>query len=208
MLDLFCGAGGSAAGLLRAWPDAEIVGVDHRPQRHYPFAFVRADGLAPPFDLAAFDFIWASPPCQGYSKTRALHGAVHPKLIEPVRKLLEASGRPYVIENVESAPLNTVVRLCGSSFGLGVRRHRLFESNCLVFGLACRHDLQPAPIDVSGDGTRGQKPGRHRKPLDLAEARAAMGIGWMSRLELDQAIPPIYAEFLARQIRRVEEVSP
>jgi DNA (cytosine-5)-methyltransferase 1 len=69
VLDLFCGAGGAAMGYHRAWPDAEIVGVDINPQPRYPFAFMRMDvGLATSLiDPETFDFIHASPPCQAHT---------------------------------------------------------------------------------------------------------------------------------------------
>jgi DNA (cytosine-5)-methyltransferase 1 len=199
VLDLFCGAGGAAMGLHRAWSDALIVGVDIHPQPRYPFTFVQADAMRPPFDLREFDFIWASPPCQAYSVTRSMHVYSHPELVEPVREMLERSGALYVIENVVGAPLNYSVSLCGSLFGLNVRRHRLFESNRMLMQSSCRHDLVPEPLEICGTGGPG---GRHRKPRNLGEAQTAMGIDWMGRKELNQAIPPAYSEYIARQIRK------
>ncbi len=55
VLDLFCCAGGAAMGLHRAWPNAEIVGVDIKPQPRYPFTFVQADAMT--YSLAGFDFV-------------------------------------------------------------------------------------------------------------------------------------------------------
>jgi len=215
LLDLFCGAGGAAVGYHRA--GFEVVGVDIRPQPNYPFEFVQADALdylhvhedwlgkgIP--EMGDFDAIHASPPCQAYSVTASLHGAEHPDLVGPTRQLLEETGLPYVIENVVGAPLLNPVRLCGSSFGLGVRRHRLFEVYPTL-GLVppCAHYLQPEPIDVTGTGgpagrEPGQRGGIHRKPRNLEEAQTAMGIDWMSRLELSQAIPPAYTELIGHQL--------
>jgi DNA (cytosine-5)-methyltransferase 1 len=132
----------------------DVVGVDIRPQLRYPFEFVQADALTFPPD--GFDAIHASPPCQRFSTTASLHTAKYPDLIEPTRRLLAATGLPYVIENVVGAPLVSPIRLCGSSFGLGVRRHRLFECGRfdVVLVPPCAHHSQPEPIDVTGTGGR------------------------------------------------------
>jgi DNA (cytosine-5)-methyltransferase 1 len=202
VLDLFCGAGGAAMGLHRAWSDAEIVGVDIHPQPRYPFTFVQADALRPPFDLKEFDFIWASPPCQNYSLAASewrKRGYVYPDLVEPVREMLKASGMPYVIENVERAPLNNPVLLCGSMFGLKTYRHRLFESNQVIGFQLCQPHVKQVKMGrphKEGDmiSIAGHFPG-------LAYAKKAMGIDWMNKAELAEAIPPAYSEYIARQIR-------
>ncbi len=162
--------------------------------------------LPPPVDLRRFDFIWASPPCQKHTTLKALHPErEYACFIGATRQLLSAVKVPYIIENVPGAPLLRPVMLCGSSFGLNVRRHRLFESNFHLSGAECRHAYQPRPIDVSGTGSRRRVPradgkgGDSRKPLNLAEAQAAIGIDWMNRLEIAQAIPPAYSEFIGRQ---------
>jgi DNA (cytosine-5)-methyltransferase 1 len=134
LLDLFCGAGGAAMGYHRAGFD-EIVGVDIEPQPRYPFAFFQGDALE---YCAAhgseFDAIHASPPCQAYTRmARGLlesqgRGREYPDLIHATRSALHLAGVVSVIENVPGAPLLGPVMLCGSSFGLLVQRHRLFES--------------------------------------------------------------------------------
>src|SRR5262245_32328515 len=133
LLDLFCGAGGAAVGYDRA--GFQVVGVDIAPQPNYPFTFGEADALEylkwivlPSLGARKFAAIHASPPCQRWS-TKTRNPERHPDLIEPVRVLLESTGLPYVIENVPDAPLRDPVQLCGSSFGLGVQRHRSFETN-------------------------------------------------------------------------------
>jgi DNA (cytosine-5)-methyltransferase 1 len=207
LLDLFCKAGGAAMGYHRA--GFEVVGVDIEPQPNYPFTFIPGDALEAlrSFDcFEGIEAIHASPPCQSYSTTASLHDNTYPLLIEPTRDLLVASGLPYVIENVVGAPLTNSVRLCGSSFGLGVRRHRLFEVVPMPIGIPpCAHHLQPEPIDVTGTGGPSTKPregggGIHRKPRNLAHAREVMGIDWMSREELSEAIPPAFTEYIGRHL--------
>ncbi len=217
LLDLFCGAGGAAIGYHRAGFD--VVGVDIKDQPHYPFTFVQADALAA-FEknfwllggLESFDAIHASPPCQRYSDLAYRNGNAdeHPDLIGPVRDRLEDTGLPYVIENVEGAPLHYPVTLCGSSFFLGVdgyrlRRHRLFETNWRLVGRICNCGVSSRPfIDVSGGGPthaprKDGKGGRTYKGT-ADQARAAMGIDWMTKAELNEAIPPAYAELVGRQL--------
>ena len=203
LLDLFCGAGGAAVGYHRAGFD--VVGVDINPQPHYPFEFIQADALT--FPLDGFDAIHASPPCQAYSVMAHYTKGEYPRLINPIRVRFVSSGLPWVVENVVGAPLIAPIRLCGSSFGLGVRRHRLFEmSEPPALVPTCSHYHHPAPIDVTGTGGLGSRPrtapggGKSRKPRTLAEAREAMGIDWMTRAELSEAIPPAYTEWIGRQL--------
>lgn len=209
LLDLFCGAGGASVGYARA--GFEVVGVDLAPQPRYPFEFVQADALDVLALLAqgsqgwtaSFDVVHASPPCQSYSATRTLHTKEHPMLIEEVRRLLRESGRTYVIENVVGAPLLSPALVCGSAFDLPIRRHRLFESSEALWSTQCSH--APKPIDVTGGGYTAKprtdgKGGRSNKPRTLEEARAALGIDWMNRAELNQAIPPAYTQFIGGQL--------
>jgi DNA (cytosine-5)-methyltransferase 1 len=203
-LDLFCGAGGATKGLQRA--GFHVTGVDiHRQPRYCGDAFVQADALKPPFNVASFDFIWASPPCQDYGTMKGLAKYKRGRLIAPVREMLRTAGKPYVIENVVGSELRDWFCLCGSAFDLGVWRHRRFEmSRPPVFTPQCAHWRCPKPVDVTGTGgpfngvrtTPGG--GVSRKPKNLAQAREVMGIGWMTRKELNEAIPPAYAEFIGR----------
>jgi DNA (cytosine-5)-methyltransferase 1 len=207
LLDLFCGAGGAAVGYHRAGFD--VVGVDIAPQPRYPFRIVHRNALLVLLEsvrLRNFAAIHASPPCQAYSTTASLHRNEYPRLISDVRDGLRATGLPYVIENVAGARADLIepIQLCGSSFGLGVRRHRLFEIHGFDVGLVppCAHHDQPEPVDVTGTGSSRIGPrldgkgGNSRKPRNLAHAREAMGIDWMTRVELSEAIPPAYTEHI------------
>lgn len=211
-LDLFCGAGGATRGLQRA--GFHVTGVDIKPQpRYVGDAFIQADALNPPVDLSSFGFIWASPPCQGYTELRHAPGAkgTAPRLIAQVRAKLRAVNRPYVIENVEDAAADMLdpVTLCGSMFSLGaqgcrLQRHRLFEVNFAIPVLRCEHDARPVigvyggharkrAARAGGRGTHDVWAGGHR-----SAASEAMGIDWMTLLELSEAIPPAYSEFIAK----------
>lgn len=204
LLDLFCGAGGAS----RGYADAgfRVVGVDIKPQARYPFEFHQADALE--FGLDGFDVVHASPPCQKYHlELRGQNGGRYPDLLEAVRNRLQASGVRWVIESVNGAPLvpGMTVMLCGSMFGLDVRRHRYFESNVGLLVPACNHESQ-APrfppwrkgralsrtVNVTGHG--------RYKGDTVALWRSAMGIDWMTRKELAQAIPPAYTRFIGWQL--------
>lgn len=210
LLDLFCCAGGAAKGYQMA--GFEVVGVDIDPQPNFPFEFIKSDALGLEMDfLQSFDAIHASPPCQSYSDLAKRNGNAHewPRLIEPVREMLDATGLPYIIENVEGAPLRDPVVLCGTMFPeLRVIRHRLFESNFelsaplhgkhpLVFTHDKRKshygklDQNTSYVQVTGGGN-----------CTIANARDAMGIHWMNKNELNESIPPAYTLYLGRQLRR------
>ncbi len=141
-IDLFCCAGGASRGLVNA--GFTVMGVDLRPQPEYPFPFKLGDVLTmTPAQLAAFDLVWASPPCQHFTayKRRPGHVAPAENLIPQVREMLRASGVPYIIENVEGAPLENPRRLCGSMFGLDVQRHRGFETSFPLPEMTCDHSI-------------------------------------------------------------------
>jgi DNA (cytosine-5)-methyltransferase 1 len=204
-VDLYCGAGGVALGLARA--GFEVVGLDVNPQPRYPFLFVQGDALRPPFDLSKFDLIWASPICQAHTAMRTMHNAKHhDDLIPATRALLLASGKLFVMENVEGAPLNNPVTLCGSMFGLGaagaqLRRHRLFETNFPVVQSRCNH--KSPTIGVYGGHVRNRKrreDSHARGVADFTKEQGyeAMGIDWMTLIELSEAIPPAYAEHIGK----------
>jgi DNA (cytosine-5)-methyltransferase 1 len=215
LLDLFCGAGGSAVGYHRA--GFEVVGVDLSPQKNYPFEFHQADAMT--FDRSGFDVIHASPPCQGYSiSNNAYRGGDHPMLVDDMRDLLEETGKPYVIENVVGAPMPNAITLCGASFGLTatdddgstlyLRRHRLFESNQMLFSLPCGCKAMKRKGyncgGVYGGGSSNLSYARHERfggytPRG-AVRKELMAIDWMTVKELSQAIPPAYTEYIGLQL--------
>jgi DNA (cytosine-5)-methyltransferase 1 len=201
LLDLFCGAGGAAMGYHRA--GFEVVGVDLVPQPNYPFAFVQADALTYP--LEGFDAIHASPPCQAHSTVSGRHRARYVDAIAATRARLEAAGVPYVIENVVGAPLRSPTRICGSSLGLDVRRHRLFETNWALWVPPCAHGAQAARFR-SLDSTQASLASvvgvhGHINYAGERELRErAMEIDWMTPRELAQAIPPAYTELIGYQL--------
>lgn len=212
LLDLFCGAGGAGMGYHRA--GFEVVGVDNRPQPHYPFEFVQADALEYCARHGAeFDVIHASPPCQAYSGMRritiSIYGSApeHPDLVYDTRLVLENTGRVWVIENVQNSPLRTQIILCGASMGLaGLARHRHFESSVLlVQPPKCSHFRQPQTIGIYGERPDGRRVSyRHHRLVRIAssidEARKLMGIDWMDWGEIKEAIPPAYTEWIGQRL--------
>jgi DNA (cytosine-5)-methyltransferase 1 len=205
LLDLYCKAGGAGYGYHLA--GFEVVGVDIANIKRYPFEFLKRDALEVLADkefLSSFDAIHASPPCQTHSSTRHLRNAQGKQtskvdLIPQTRKALRETGLPYIIENVPGAPLIDPVVLCGSSFGLGVRRHRLFESNIPVTGLPCDHKKQGKPIGVYGS-MKDKIPNGGHTAKSIEEAREAMGIDWMLWGDIVEAIPPAYTKHLGLQL--------
>lgn len=193
----------------------DVVGVDSKPQPRYPFPFVQDDALRALRDwhtngaLRGFDAIHASPPCQAYSVTRHTWNARsdHPDLLPATRTLLQETGLPYIIENVPGAPMPPLLVMCGSAFGLGtgeyqLRRHRWFEPSPGLWFMSppCQH--RGPVIGIYGDHGRDRRrtSPRFGRYFTMAERREAMGISWMSRDELDQAIPPAYTDYIGRQL--------
>ena len=210
----------------------EVVGIDlfkHKDdagrikgfsQKRYPFEshqsdaieFVRQHGHE-------FDAIHASPPCQAYSITKHGHDVKHPELIEPTREALIATGKPYVIENVEGAPLTDPLVLCWSMFyaagsvidddgtPLRMERHRLFESNVTL--TPPRADAHDRGVQVAGSygGARRDKVEartiRHGGyvPSKAVQERL-LGIDWMTEGGMYQSLPPVYTEWIGLQLRQ------
>lgn len=208
LLDLFCGAGGAAKGYMDA--GFEVTGIDIAYQPNYIGATIIQDDAIgrleamieawQTFGGSPFDAIHASPPCQAHSAVTGKHRDKHVDLIPETRRLLKMSGLPYVIENVVGAPLEDPIQLCGSSFGLGVQRHRLFETNFPIMAPPCAHGQMPAKFDVYEHGRWYKSPfakvygrGGGKAKEHWAEA---MGIDWMDDDELAQAIPPEYTEHI------------
>jgi DNA (cytosine-5)-methyltransferase 1 len=220
LLDLFCGAGGASVGYHRA--GFNVVGVDIEPQPHYPFTFVQADAIDVLDEMLlrgnftrqpsgiAFAAVHASPPCQAHSDLQKQSKIEYDDYIARTRERLQSLTVPWVIENVEGAPLIDPVMLCGTAFPeLRVIRHRLFESNIALTGTKCptKHplvftfdkrkphhktlDQDTAYIQVTGGGN-----------ATVANKRAAMGTDWMTGKECNEAIPPAYAEFVGRQLMK------
>lgn len=210
IIDLFCKAGGMSRGFHDV--GFEPVGVDINPQPNYPYRFIRAnvlhlwEWLA---EVGPFVSVHASPPCQAHS-TQTQHRDRHVDLIPHTRQLLRSFGVPYIIENVEGARRHLVdpIRLCGSSFGLDVRRHRYFETNWPLQGKPCDHAWQTPrfrslAIDNHREGKLATVVGVHghlNYPGEFPIRCKAMEIDWMTNDELVEAIPPRYAEFIGGQL--------
>ena len=206
LLDLFCGAGGSAMGYHRA--GFEVVGVDINPQPHYPFEFHQADALTYP--LEGFNCYHASPPCQEYSNSfnimKRFSQNRYPKLLAHTRKILKETGKPYVIENVMGAKYKPNQKdglqahfLCGTMFQKQYHRHRLFETS--FFWLSpgkCRGKV------IAGYGTgiktRSMTLAHERKDIIIA-ALEQFEIDWMKHNEeIKEAIPPAYTEYIGKYL--------
>lgn len=209
LLDLFCGAGGCARGYQMA--GFHVTGIDIKPQPRYAGdVFVCADALEYVAEHGhEFDAIHASPPCQAYSSMRHVTGKEYPMLIEITRHMLNKTGKPYVIENVEGAPLFNAVILCGTMFGLKTFRHRLFESNVFMlmpphithtlYGKAAKQG-RPTTADRQYLTVTGNFSG-------IACGQRAMGIDWMNKQELTQAIPPAYTQWIGERLLETMAVS-
>lgn len=216
LLDLFCCQGGAAMGYHQA--GFEVVGVDIGAQPRYPFRFIQGDALDAPrllgVDAYRIVAIHASPPCQAYSNAQRIRGRGHPDLISATREALQASGHPYVIENVVGAAkdLHNPIMLCGAMFpALRVYRHRLFECSFPITAPA-----HPAHVAVQVKMGRPPGPGEWVQAVGnfsgVDEAREAMQMPWADREGLREAIPPAYARYvggwlMAEALRHAERLA-
>jgi DNA (cytosine-5)-methyltransferase 1 len=194
----------------------DVVGFDKEPQPNYPFEFYQVDVLSLSLQAVAewgFVAVHASPPCQFATAYKRRKGVALDavNLIPQTRALLDRTGLPYVIENVEQARTHLLdpVMCCGTSLGVDIRRHRLFESNVLINGIACSHAEQAArspgyPQATNRTNRRATiEVGVRRIPL-ATQARH-MDIDWMTREELSLAVPPAYTEHIGRQLLTTPE---
>ena len=223
-LDLFCGGGGAALGLIEVGFDVVGVDSDWRCGRVYPGDFVRADAVGElAWSLAgagAFDLIWASPPCLAHSTAARMRPARRrPEcLIEETRMLLDASGgTPSVIENVAQAPLRRDLVLTGPMVGLDrLYRLRVFE----LGGWTIPNPPKPMPKRGSiADGTlvtvtrqggiadrkqraarraNGLNPNRHTLPERISAMGLPVGMG-LTESMVGNAVPPAYARWIGER---------
>lgn len=198
LLDLGCNAGGLTAGYQKAGFYVEGVDIVAQP-RYCGSEFHQADMLT--FPLEGFDAVHVSPPCQRWSRMSACRPGLadtYPDLIAPMRERLVTSGLPYVIENVPGSPLIEPMLLCGSMFGLGTYRHRLFESNVPLH--APDHPKHVIPTSRAGHWKPGTMMSISGHVAPWSVAKQAMGIDWMSRDELVEAVPPAMGLCVGEQL--------
>lgn len=209
LLDLYCGAGMASDGYAQAGLTG-IVGVDINPQPHYPYEFKQDDALAvlasdTPED---FDVIHASPPCQAHTRAKHLRTAQkgtskYADFLTPTLELLRKrwSHKVWVVENVPGAPgMEGAAVECGSAYGLGVRRHRLFLSNVPLTGSGCKHKEQGRPWGVY-HVMNDQVPQGGRTVRTLEQGWEVMGVSrdipWNS---LKEGFPPAYTKHVGEQL--------
>jgi DNA (cytosine-5)-methyltransferase 1 len=198
LLDLFCCAGGAATGYHRAGFD--VVGVDDRPQPRYPFEFVQADAMT--FPLDGFDAVHVSPPCHDHVRTFVAKDGTG-WMLAASRARLASIDAPWVIENVPGAPMRADYKLCGCVFGLPrLARERWFETSWRGFDLRppCHHPEHVITVTGNGIPSHSWWYGRVDVPEYHRLGKEAMGIDWMTRAELNQAIPPAYTEYVGREL--------
>jgi len=210
LLDAFSGQGGATRGYQLA--GFHVTGIDIDPQSRYiGDKFIQGDAVAYIREHGhEYDAIHASPPCQHYLNLTRVNEAMgrnpsHPDLVAATRGALNTTGRPWVIENIPGAPLIDPVRLCGTSFGLPLRRHRHFESNMPLTGVACQHRRFTEPRYWTGWRPNGE----HRLSTVVQiygnaggseHWPAALGIDWMDNAGMREALPPAYTTHIGAQL--------
>jgi DNA (cytosine-5)-methyltransferase 1 len=193
-----------------------VIGVDIEPQpRFFRKAdqgdeFHQADMLDVLGTMAArgwrrdISVIHVSPPCQRWSRMSTARPGLdltYPDLITPVRPLLQATGLPYVIENVPGAPLINPVTLCAWQFGREMYRHRLFEAGGgLTLVAPASHPPHVTPASKAGHWVPGTFFSMAGHFAPMWKAQEVSGIDWMRREEMAEAIPPYMITYLAHQV--------
>lgn len=183
ILDLFCKAGGASYGMF--WVDPlhiDITGVDIEAQRNYPFKFIQSDFRE--IDLSNYDFIWASPPCQKFSRSTP-DKTIHTNLIPACRSLLNSAGCDYVIENVPCSPLNTSLKLRGEMFNLNFRKERWFETSFFILSPGTSR-LKPK-YTISGNSNSYDR-----------NWKISIGMEWINYKEFKNAVPPEYSYYILK----------
>ena len=205
LADWCSGAGGAGHGYQLA--GFHVVGFDTKPQPRYPGCSVRFDVMHAP--LTGFDAYHASPPCVDHIRSRTTGQPRNGTgwLLAAVRERLQATGRPWVIENVPGAPLRADYVLCGCMYGLTdgdlmLRRERWFETSWGGYALraSCVHDRQAVSVIRQGAYRMTARPEHGRRYIDTATSSRLMGIGWMTKHELGDAVPPAYTADLGRDL--------
>ena len=218
VLDLFCGMGGASVGYAMAGLDI-VAGIDMSPSQlsRYPYdghLMDWRDGLEK--YAAEADLISASPPCQGYSTATPAHARPkYPDIMADVREALRATGKPYVIENVQRAPLINPVTLCGCMFGLTVEWDTGIPGNPTSWGLRRLRDFEVHGFELAQPD---HVPGIHHLPtipviqgttywfrhhwnittVTVDVKRRLMRTEWMTKQGTGESIPPAYAEYIGR----------
>lgn len=194
-----------------------MTGLDNDPRvgRYYPYEFVCQDALRldpasgrfvaalEPDYLREFDFVHLGGPCQPWSKMVSCRPGLREQyvdLIEPLRPVLAASGVPYVIENVEGAPLLSPVWLCGLMFDKLLYRHRGFEAgNGLVLS-PLHHPAHVLSASKAGHWVPGTVMSIAGHVAPIAMARDLMGVTRrVPREMLTEAAPAYMTGFVAAQ---------
>jgi len=226
-LEVCSGEGGSTTGIMRAGYDVIAVDNDRNRLRRNPARWkVYGDAFDALIAVGHLvDLIWAGWPCQDYSAgTRAAraHGidTGHKRLIAAGRQAMNATGTPWVIENVAGArsELRDPITLCGTMFGLSavdddgtpliMTGHRLFESTHLL--MTPEHEIHhrngPQIAGAYGGARKDKHEAKHvRKggyvPTATIQAKL-LGItpGAMTQKGQYLAIPPAFAQFVAEQM--------
>jgi DNA (cytosine-5)-methyltransferase 1 len=207
LLDLFCCEGGAGTGYARVGFNVTGVDIEAKPRNRHPLIVADAVEYCREHGQE-YDAIHASPPCQSYSKALRHMATPQPMLIDAIREAMDATGKPWIIENVVGAPLANDsdlfgrhgVELCGTMFGLRIYRHRIFEANFQL-------PLPPQPCDHSRHAMNPHSAeGRERIYAEYGRQdpeklwASEMGVEWMTRHGAREAVPPCFTEWIGRYL--------